>query len=52
MVFDKWAELISRLLSRRHASFDGYGLTPMINGEAAMYLLGNFITGNLNTAGF
>jgi len=53
MVFDKWAELINAdCYLEDHASFGWEdGLTPMINGEAAMYLLGNFITGNLNTAG-
>ena len=53
MVFDKWAELIKAdCYLEDHASFGWEdGLTPMINGEAAMYLLGNFITGNLNTAG-
>ena len=53
MVFDKWAELINaNCYLEDHASFGWEdGLTPMINGEAAMYLLGNFITGNLNTAG-
>ena len=53
MVFDKWAELINAdCYLEDHASFGWEdGLTPMINGEAAMYLLGNIITGNLNTAG-
>ena len=52
MVFDKWAELINADCYLEDMSFGWEdGLTPMINGEAAMYLLGNFITGNLNTAG-
>ena len=51
-VFDKWAELVNGgCFLEDHASYSWQDAqSTMINGESAMYLLGNFITGNFKAA--
>ena len=52
-VFDVWAEIAkSGYYIDNHASYSWQeGMAPMINGDAAMYLLGNFIIPDLMRAG-
>ena len=45
MLFDHWRELIDPDLLEDHASFSWQDAqAPQINGEAAMYLIGNLCT--------
>lgn len=52
-VFDVWGEIAkSGYYIDNHASYSWQeGMAPMINGDAAMYLLGNFIIPDLMRAG-
>ena len=52
-VFDVWGEIAkSGYFIDNHASYSWQeGMAPMINGDAAMYLLGNFIIPDLMRAG-
>ena len=52
-VFDVWGEIAKRgYYIDNHASYSWQeGMAPMINGDAAMYLLGNFIIPDLMRAG-
>jgi multiple sugar transport system substrate-binding protein len=52
-VFDVWADLIDRgFFLNNHATYSWQeAQAPMINGQAAMYLIGNFITPDLASAG-
>jgi len=52
-VFDIWGEIAkSGYYIDNHASYSWQeGMAPMINGDAAMYLLGNFIIPDLMRAG-
>ena len=52
-VFDKWAELSNAgYYLENHASLSWQeAITPMINGEAAMYLMGNFVVPFFEDAG-
>ena len=52
-VFDVWGEIAkSGYYINNHASYSWQeGMAPMINGDAAMYLLGNFIIPDLMRAG-
>ncbi len=52
-VFDVWADLIDRgFFLANHATYSWQeAQAPMINGQAAMYLIGNFIVPDLDTAG-
>ena len=51
--FDKWDELVRNdYFVENHTSMDWQaGLAPMINGEAAMYLMGNFAVPPLKDGG-
>lgn len=51
-VFDTWQELIDRdFFLENHATYSWQeAQAPFINGEAAMYLIGNFITPDLESA--
>lgn len=51
--FDKWDELVKNdYFVENHTSMDWQqGLAPMINGEAAMYLMGNFAVAPLLEGG-
>lgn len=52
-VFEVWADLIDRgFFLENHATYSWQeAQAPMINGNAAMYLIGNFITPDLESAG-
>ncbi len=52
-VFDAWAKLLeSGYFLADHAAYSWQeAQAPLINGEAAMYLIGNFITPDLKSAG-
>lgn len=52
-VFDTWQELIEQdYFLENHATYSWQeAQAPFINGEAAMYLIGNFITPDLESAG-
>ena len=52
-VFDKWAELLNAgYFLEDHAALSWQeAITPMINGEAAMYLMGNFMVPFFEDAG-
>ena len=52
-VFDVWADLIDReFFLNNHATYSWQeAQAPYINGNAAMYLIGNFITPDLDSAG-
>ena len=52
-VFDHWAELVNNdCFLQNHATYDWVeGTAPIIDGSAAMMLIGNFVMGNLAEAG-
>ena len=52
-VFDTWKDLIDRgFFLNNHATYSWQeAQAPLINGEAAMYLIGNFIMPDMNSAG-
>ena len=52
-VFDKWDELVKPgYFLENHAALSWQeALTPMANGEAAMYVMGNFAVAPLKEAG-
>ncbi len=52
-VFDKWDELVKPgYFLENHAALSWQeALTPMVNGEAAMYVMGNFAVAPLKEAG-
>lgn len=52
-VFDAWKELLEpEYFLENHASYSWQeAQAPLINGDAAMYLIGNFIVPDLETAG-
>jgi len=52
-VFDVWAELLEKgFFLDNHATYSWQeAQAPFINGKAAMYLIGNFITPDLESAG-
>ncbi len=52
-VFDAWRDLIERgFFLENHATYSWQeAQAPFINGRAAMYLIGNFITPDLESAG-
>jgi multiple sugar transport system substrate-binding protein len=52
-VFDLWEELVRKnYFIENHASYSWQeGFAPLINGDAGMYLMGNFIVGEIVQAG-
>jgi len=52
-VFERWAELVGNdCFLENHATYDWVeGTAPLIDGSAAMMLIGNFAMGNFNEAG-
>lgn len=52
-VFDVWADMVSRgHFLENHASYSWQeAQAPLINGEAAMYLIGNFMVPDMESAG-
>lgn len=52
-VFEVWADLIDRgFFLQNHATYSWQeAQAPLINGQAAMYLIGNFIVPDLTSAG-
>lgn len=52
-VFEHWGELVSNdCFLQNHATYDWVeGTAPIIEGTAAMMLIGNFVMGNLGEAG-
>ena len=52
-VFDLWADMLNRgHFLENHATYSWQeAQAPLINGEAAMYLIGNFIVPDLESAG-
>lgn len=52
-VFDTWRDLLERgFFLENHATYSWQeAQAPFINGQAAMYLIGNFITPDLESAG-
>lgn len=52
-VFEHWAELVNNdCFLENHATYDWVeGTAPIIDGSAAMMLIGNFVMGNLTEAG-
>ena len=52
-VFDLWEELVRKnYFIENHASYSWQeGFAPLINGDAGMYLMGNFIVGEIVKAG-
>ncbi len=52
-VFDTWGELVKKgYFLENHATYSWQeAQAPLINGKAAMYLIGNFIVPDLETAG-